>query len=117
MSGAVPAGRAVAGALVPPDQGARPVSSRRAGGERTSPALGITWSSQLLMRLLMDRRRPEEAAPAPPSRTLRLVFAPHLPPWSCCYTVTTEGVRGTPGSESCWMTRQVRVSGRTGLPT
>lgn len=88
-----------------------------AGGERTSPALGITWSSQLLMRLLMDRRRPEEAAPAPPSRTLRLVFAPHLPPWSCCYTVTTEGVRGTPGSESCWMTRQVRVSGRTGLPT
>uniref|UniRef100_A0A8D0WIS0 DNA repair protein XRCC3 n=1 Tax=Sus scrofa TaxID=9823 RepID=A0A8D0WIS0_PIG len=88
-----------------------------AGGEWTSPALGITWSSQLLMRLLMDRRRPEEAAPAPPSRTLRLVFAPHLPPWSCCYTVTTEGVRGTPGSESCWMTRQVRVSGRTGLPT
>ena len=66
-----------------------------------SPALGITWSNQLLVRLMADRQRPEEAASAPPRRTLRVVSAPHLPPSSCSYTVTAEGVRGTPGTESC----------------
>ncbi|XP_036699904.1 DNA repair protein XRCC3 isoform X2 [Balaenoptera musculus] len=71
------------------------------GGERVSPALGITWSNQLLVRLMADRQRPEEAASAPPRRTLRVVSAPHLPPSSCSYTVTAEGVRGTPGTESC----------------
>eukprot|EP00069_Balaena_mysticetus_P008380 bmy_05899T0 len=63
-------------------------------GERVSPALGITWSNQLLVRLMADRQRPEEAASAPPRRTLRVVSAPHLPPSSCSYTVTAEGVRG-----------------------
>uniref|UniRef100_A0A8C3YEI0 DNA repair protein n=1 Tax=Catagonus wagneri TaxID=51154 RepID=A0A8C3YEI0_9CETA len=72
-----------------------------AWAEQVSPALGMTWSSQLLMRLLTDRPHPEEAAHAPPHRTLRVVFAPHLPPSSCSYTVTAAGVRGTPGSESC----------------
>ncbi|XP_068396032.1 DNA repair protein XRCC3 isoform X3 [Eschrichtius robustus] len=71
------------------------------GGERVSPALGITWSNQLLVRLMADRQRPEEAASALPRRTLRVVSAPHLPPSSCSYTVTAEGVRGTPGTESC----------------
>ncbi|XP_044773681.1 DNA repair protein XRCC3 isoform X2 [Neomonachus schauinslandi] len=61
--------------------------------ERVSPALGMTWSSQLLMRLMVSRRRPD--------RTLRVVFAPHLPPSSCSYTVNAEGVRGTPGTVSC----------------
>lgn len=65
---------------------------------RMSPALGITWANQLLVRLLADRQRPEEAALAPPGRTLRVVFAPHLPPSSCSYTITSEGVRGTPGT-------------------
>ncbi|XP_004434356.1 PREDICTED: DNA repair protein XRCC3 [Ceratotherium simum simum] len=72
--------------------------------ERTSPALGITWSNQLLMRLMVDRHRPEEAVltpPGHPARTLRVVFAPHLPPSSCSYTVNAEGVRGTPGTEAC----------------
>ncbi|XP_039111741.1 DNA repair protein XRCC3 isoform X4 [Hyaena hyaena] len=65
--------------------------------ERVSPALGIAWSNQLLMRLMVSRRRSEEQA-GPPDRTLRVIFAPHLPPSSCSYTVRTEGVRGTPGT-------------------
>uniref|UniRef100_A0A8C9L2H0 DNA repair protein n=1 Tax=Panthera tigris altaica TaxID=74533 RepID=A0A8C9L2H0_PANTA len=72
--------------------------------ERVSPALGMTWSNQLLMRLMVSRRRPEEEAvlppPGRPDRTLRVIFAPHLPPSSCSYTVSTEGVRGTPGTEA-----------------
>uniref|UniRef100_A0A8C6DDM3 DNA repair protein XRCC3 n=1 Tax=Moschus moschiferus TaxID=68415 RepID=A0A8C6DDM3_MOSMO len=69
-----------------------------AGLPGVSPALGITWANQLLVRLLADRQRPEEAPLAPPGRTLRVVFAPHLPPSSCSYTITAEGVRGTPGT-------------------
>nr|XP_044630331.1 DNA repair protein XRCC3 isoform X2 [Equus asinus] len=71
--------------------------------ERTSPALGITWSNQLLMRLMADRHHPTEAVLTPPShpaRTLRVIFAPHLPPSSCSYTVNAEGVRGTPETEA-----------------
>uniref|UniRef100_A0A452R986 X-ray repair cross complementing 3 n=1 Tax=Ursus americanus TaxID=9643 RepID=A0A452R986_URSAM len=71
--------------------------------ERVSPALGMTWSNQLLMRLMVSRHRAEEALltpPGRPDRTLEVVFAPHLPPSSCSYTVHTEGVRGTPGTES-----------------
>ncbi|XP_036095087.1 DNA repair protein XRCC3 isoform X3 [Rousettus aegyptiacus] len=71
--------------------------------ERLAPALGAAWSSQLLMRLMATRRRPEEATLAPsgrPGRTLRILFAPHLPPSSCSYTVSAEGVRGMPGTES-----------------
>ncbi|XP_045864253.1 DNA repair protein XRCC3 isoform X2 [Meles meles] len=72
--------------------------------ERVSPALGMTWSHQLLMRLMASRHRLAEGggtAPGRPDRTLRVIFAPHLPPASCSYTVNAEGVRGTPGTESC----------------
>ncbi|XP_053449032.1 DNA repair protein XRCC3 [Nycticebus coucang] len=68
------------------------------------PALGITWANQLLVRLMADRLREEEATldpPGCPTRTLRVIFAPHLPPSSCSYTVNAEGVRGTHGTESC----------------
>ncbi|XP_069853586.1 DNA repair protein XRCC3 [Dipodomys merriami] len=64
---------------------------------RLSPALGIAWANQLLMRLMADRVRAQEAVPGLPSgltRTLRVLFAPHLPPSSCSYTVGCEGVRG-----------------------
>ena len=47
---------------------------------RMSPALGITWANQLLVRLLADRQRPEEAPLTPPGRTLRVVFAPTCRP-------------------------------------
>lgn len=80
-----------------------PVFCLRLWDERTSPALGITWSNQLLMRLMADRHHPTEAVLTPPShpaRTLRVIFAPHLPPSSCSYTVNAEGVRGTPKTEA-----------------
>ncbi|KAM6202792.1 DNA repair protein XRCC3 [Rhynchocyon petersi] len=68
--------------------------------EQTSPALGTTWANQLLVRLTAERVRSEEG-PGPAARTLRVVFAPHLPRSSCSYTITKEGVRGTPGTQSC----------------
>ncbi|XP_004837525.1 DNA repair protein XRCC3 [Heterocephalus glaber] len=72
--------------------------------ERLCPALGITWANQLLVRLMADRVREEEASLGPsghPARTLRVVFAPHLPPCSCSYTVSEEGVRGSPETAAC----------------
>ncbi|XP_016041595.2 DNA repair protein XRCC3 isoform X2 [Erinaceus europaeus] len=68
--------------------------------ERLCPALGLAWADQLLMRLMVHRRPEGEAGPGPPGRTLRVVFAPHLPPSSCSYTISAEGVRGTPGTEA-----------------
>ncbi|XP_047593172.1 DNA repair protein XRCC3 isoform X2 [Lutra lutra] len=85
------------------EQGAAP-GPQSPWDERVSPALGMTWSHQLLMRLMASRHRLEDggrAAPGRPDRTLRVIFAPHLPPSSCSYTVNAEGVRGTPGTESC----------------
>ncbi|NWT65102.1 XRCC3 protein, partial [Prunella himalayana] len=70
----------------------------RAVGGRVTPALGITWSNQLLMRLMV--RRVPLPAPGAAShcagswRTLSVVFAPHLPPSFCYYTVQLEGVKG-----------------------
>ncbi|KFV81633.1 DNA repair protein XRCC3, partial [Struthio camelus australis] len=67
---------------------------------RVSPALGITWANQLLMRLMVSRvSQPEQSSGvvlhhAGSVRTLRVVFAPHLPPSFCYYTVKLEGVKG-----------------------
>ncbi|NXN89299.1 XRCC3 protein, partial [Bombycilla garrulus] len=66
-------------------------------GGRVTPALGITWSNQLLMRLMVSRvSHSPGAAPhcAGSTRTLSVVFAPHLPPSFCYYTVQLEGVKG-----------------------
>ncbi|KFU85570.1 DNA repair protein XRCC3 [Chaetura pelagica] len=68
--------------------------------KRVTPALGITWANQLLMRLMVSRVLQPEQSPGAGShhtgslRTLRVVFAPHLPPSFCYYTVKLEGVRG-----------------------
>ncbi|XP_019406333.1 PREDICTED: DNA repair protein XRCC3 [Crocodylus porosus] len=68
--------------------------------ERVSPALGITWSNQLLMRLMVSRTPQAEYLQRPALqhpggvRTLRVVFAPHLPISFCLYTVNLEGVKG-----------------------
>lgn len=75
----------------------------RACDERLSPALGITWANQLLMQLMADRVREDGATmglPKSPARTLRVLFAPHLPLSSCGYTVSREGVRGMLGTEA-----------------
>ncbi|XP_038193854.1 DNA repair protein XRCC3 [Arvicola amphibius] len=72
--------------------------------EHLFPALGITWADQLLMRLMVDRVHEDDATtglPGSPARSLRVLFAPHLPLSSCCYTVSGEGIRGIPGTESC----------------
>ncbi|XP_043838555.1 DNA repair protein XRCC3 isoform X2 [Dromiciops gliroides] len=68
--------------------------------ERVSPALGITWSNQLLMRLMVSRpscefsRDTDASATGTVVRTLSVVFAPHLPQSHCHYTVSAEGVKG-----------------------
>ncbi|NXI36969.1 XRCC3 protein, partial [Galbula dea] len=67
---------------------------------KVSPALGITWANQLLMRLMVSRVSQLEQSSGAASdhtgsvRTLRVVFAPHLPPSFCYYTVKLEGVKG-----------------------
>ncbi|NXH08573.1 XRCC3 protein, partial [Loxia leucoptera] len=69
--------------------------SCRVVGSRVTPALGITWSNQLLMRLMAQRLwLPGHSSCAGSRRTLSVVFAPHLPPSFCYYTVQLEGVKG-----------------------
>ncbi|XP_069494288.1 DNA repair protein XRCC3 [Ambystoma mexicanum] len=71
--------------------------------KKVAPALGITWSNQLLMRLMVTRTRSNEqeacageglASCSQVVRTLEVVFAPHLPQTFCYYTIGLEGVRG-----------------------
>uniref|UniRef100_A0A8D2KU84 X-ray repair cross complementing 3 n=1 Tax=Varanus komodoensis TaxID=61221 RepID=A0A8D2KU84_VARKO len=75
------------------------INQVRCTAESVAPALGITWSNQLLMRLMVSRTFCQ-AARHPSShngsslRTMRVIFAPHLPPSFCYYTVNLEGVRG-----------------------
>ncbi|NXB69969.1 XRCC3 protein, partial [Donacobius atricapilla] len=77
------------------------IASHSAGtGSRVTPALGITWSNQLLMRLMVSRVSLPGHSPgaashcAASTRTLSVIFAPHLPPSFCYYTVQLEGVKG-----------------------
>ncbi|XP_037756964.1 DNA repair protein XRCC3 isoform X3 [Chelonia mydas] len=69
--------------------------------KNVSPALGLTWSNQLLMRLMASRTTQSEQSPGGALqhtgsvlRTLSVVFAPHLPQSFCCYAVNLEGVKG-----------------------
>uniref|UniRef100_A0A8C3B8D0 DNA repair protein XRCC3 n=1 Tax=Cairina moschata TaxID=8855 RepID=A0A8C3B8D0_CAIMO len=67
---------------------------------KVTPALGITWANHLLMRLMVSRVSQRDQLSgavfhhAGNMRTLRVAFAPHLPPSFCCYTVELEGVKG-----------------------
>ncbi|XP_072284939.1 DNA repair protein XRCC3 isoform X1 [Pyxicephalus adspersus] len=64
--------------------------------KKVLPALGISWSNQLLMRLMVARTLHE----APPPhigcilRTMEVIFAPHIARATCYYTVDLEGVKG-----------------------
>ncbi|XP_063296019.1 DNA repair protein XRCC3 isoform X1 [Pelobates fuscus] len=61
-----------------------------------SPALGISWSNQLLVRMIVTRTpyaAPQEC-PGCILRTMEVVFAPHIPQSSCYYTVDVDGVKG-----------------------
>uniref|UniRef100_V9KPM9 X-ray repair complementing defective repair in Chinese hamster cells 3 n=1 Tax=Callorhinchus milii TaxID=7868 RepID=V9KPM9_CALMI len=72
---------------------------------KVMPSLGLTWSNQLLMRLMVSRTHlhvedkfPGISVPASCSgailRTMEILFAPHLPQLFCYYVVSKEGVRG-----------------------
>ncbi|XP_008104796.1 DNA repair protein XRCC3 isoform X2 [Anolis carolinensis] len=83
------------------DTAGRAVHSPSCTAQRVAPALGITWSNQLLMRLMASRtvHFTQTANDAHQHnrgalRTLRVIFAPHLPQTSCQYTINLEGVRG-----------------------
>uniref|UniRef100_A0A8C5QGJ1 DNA repair protein n=1 Tax=Leptobrachium leishanense TaxID=445787 RepID=A0A8C5QGJ1_9ANUR len=61
-----------------------------------SPSLGICWSNQLLMRVMVTRT-PHAAPQDYPGcvlRTMEVIFAPHVPCSSCYYTVDLDGVKG-----------------------
>ncbi|MBN3287436.1 XRCC3 protein, partial [Polyodon spathula] len=76
--------------------------------KKVLPTLGITWSNQLLIRLMVSRTRSslQEWLPGLAAqpwqlgsvlRTMEVVFAPHLPQSFCYYTVSIDGVRGVKG--------------------
>ncbi|XP_048456211.1 DNA repair protein XRCC3 isoform X1 [Rhincodon typus] len=73
--------------------------------KKVLPALGVTWSNQLLMRLMVSRTQlcvegkfPDEKACTLNSgtvlRRMEIIFAPHLPQSFCNYIICKEGVRG-----------------------
>ncbi|XP_018084099.1 X-ray repair complementing defective repair in Chinese hamster cells 3 L homeolog isoform X2 [Xenopus laevis] len=65
--------------------------------KKVVPALGISWSNQLLMRVMVARTQhtaPTELASGGILRTMEVVFAPHIAQSSCYYTVDLEGVKG-----------------------
>ncbi|XP_060684460.1 DNA repair protein XRCC3 isoform X1 [Hemiscyllium ocellatum] len=73
--------------------------------KKVLPALGVTWSNQLLMRLMVSRTQlcvegkfPDNKACILNSgtvlRRMEIIFAPHLPQSFCNYIICKEGVRG-----------------------
>ncbi|XP_078418567.1 DNA repair protein XRCC3 [Cetorhinus maximus] len=73
--------------------------------DKVLPALGLTWSNQLLMRLMVSRTQfcaegkfPDDKVCALNSgtvlRRMEIIFAPHLPQSFCNYIICKEGVRG-----------------------
>ncbi|XP_041069845.1 DNA repair protein XRCC3 isoform X3 [Carcharodon carcharias] len=73
--------------------------------DKVLPALGLTWSNQLLMRLMVSRTQfcaegkfPDDKVRALNSgtvlRRMEIIFAPHLPQSFCNYIICKEGVRG-----------------------
>ncbi|XP_015273279.1 PREDICTED: DNA repair protein XRCC3 [Gekko japonicus] len=70
-------------------------SSPCSTGRSVVPALGITWSNQLLMRLMVSRTGHLVQPAGSTLRIMRVVFAPHLPQSACYYTVNAQGVKGT----------------------
>ncbi|XP_059814531.1 DNA repair protein XRCC3 isoform X3 [Hypanus sabinus] len=74
------------------------------------PALGLTWSNQLLMRLMVSRTQIYIEDELPDGnvcdsntgtvlRRMEIIFAPHLPQTFCNYIISKEGVRGMKGTE------------------
>ncbi|MEE6493800.1 hypothetical protein FKM82_016945 [Ascaphus truei] len=61
-----------------------------------SPALGISWSNQLLVRVMVARTQATapQACAGSVLRTMEVISAPHIPRSVCYYTVHLEGVKG-----------------------
>ena len=69
----------------------------RTSGRRVSPCLGLYWAHCVNTRLFLSRATAPGAASLASHairRSLRVVFAPHLPPGQCGYTIIAEGPRG-----------------------
>ncbi|XP_072125997.1 DNA repair protein XRCC3 [Mobula birostris] len=76
---------------------------------RVLPTLGLTWSNQLLMRLMVSRTQNYIEGKLPDGsvcdsntgtvlRRMEIIFAPHLPQTFCNYIINKEGVRGMKGT-------------------
>ncbi|KAL5463405.1 hypothetical protein EMCRGX_G032298 [Ephydatia muelleri] len=74
------------------------VTSEVGGGVK--PSLGLAWSNMVTTRLIVQRDETlhdseimqEDAIPS--VRSLRVAFAPHLPPTSINYYITQDGIHG-----------------------
>ena len=68
----------------------------RTSGRRVMPALGLHWAHCVRTRLFLSRATPAGALQAGElvARRMRVVFAPHLPPSDCAFTIAAEGLRG-----------------------
>eukprot|EP00897_Mesotaenium_endlicherianum_P005184 jgi/Mesen1/4694/ME000241S03735 len=71
-------------------------------GRRVIPALGLAWANCVTTRLFLSRLRlgVEHSGTSNDRRRVQLVFAPHLPPSSCDYTITKSGLKGLESTSS-----------------
>ncbi|PRQ37428.1 putative ATP diphosphatase [Rosa chinensis] len=79
------------------------LSSLHSSGRRVCPALGLAWSHCVNSRLFLSRNEEivgrendglEDDLCRQTRRRLDVVFAPHLPPSSCEFVITKQGVFG-----------------------
>ncbi|XP_076872992.1 DNA repair protein XRCC3 [Brachyhypopomus gauderio] len=67
-------------------------------GSKVLPALGLAWANEVLVRLMLRREEAclRSGGQTSATRSLEVVFAPHLPRSSCLCGVWDEGVKGLP---------------------
>jgi len=65
-------------------------------GRAVRPSLGLSWGHKVFERFMLSRAADTEGAIASSMqvRNLQVQFAPHIPPDSCRFTITTDGVFG-----------------------
>ncbi|CAI8016087.1 DNA repair protein XRCC3 homolog [Geodia barretti] len=77
----------------------------RGGG--VAPALGLAWASLVTSRITLSRDETVHSnldcckVPTAVKRELEVVFAPHLPPVSVDYYVTSAGIHGNQNMANC----------------
>lgn len=82
-------------------------------GRYVLPALGLAWANCINMRIFLARNamtngdQPGPEQQACTHRTMHVLFAPHLPPRTCAFTLSAAGISGTtsgtthPHTKSC----------------